>query len=68
MRNLSFHEVKNSLWRRVPGVFTPGGDPYYECPFCMYGRCYGIEHPHPMPDACPKCGKIMFNGGKKPNE
>lgn len=49
-------------WIHIHGVVTPGGDPYYECSFCHYGRCYGVEHPKPLPDVCPRCGAAM---GKK---
>lgn len=57
---MTIQELDNSRWRRVNGVVTPGGDPYYECPYCGWGRCYGVEHPKDMPDACPHCGKIML--------
>lgn len=50
-------EVKprRNKWIAVHGVITPGGDPYYECPYCGWGRCYGIEHLEPMPEKCPNC-------------
>lgn len=53
------NELQKSHWRHVTGVVTPGGDPYYECPSCGWGRCYGIEHREEMPDVCPNCGMRM---------
>ena len=53
------NELQKSHWRHVTGVVTPGGDPYYECPSCEWGRCYGIEHREEMPDVCPNCGMRM---------
>lgn len=46
---------RRNKWIAVRGVATPGGDPYYECPYCGWGRCYGIEHLEPMPEKCPNC-------------
>ena len=52
---------RRNKWIAVHGVFTPGGDPYYECPYCGWGRCYGIEHLEPMPEKCPNC-EAELNG------
>ena len=46
---------RRNKWIAVHGVVTPGGDPYYECPYCGWGRCYGVEHTKPMPEKCPNC-------------
>ena len=48
-----------ATWILIRGVFTPGGDPYYECSNCGYGRCYGIEHGGLPADECPNCGAEM---------
>ena len=43
-------------WKPLHGVFTPGGDPAYECPVCGKGsHCYGVENPKAY-DVCPNCG------------
>ena len=52
---------RRNKWIAVHGVATPGGDPYYECPYCGWGRCYGIEHCEPMPEKCPNC-EAELNG------
>ena len=49
-----------ATWILIRGVFTPGGDPYYECSNCGYGRCYGVEHGGPPADECPNCGAKMM--------
>lgn len=51
--------MKDNKWVRVRGVATPGGDPYYECPECGWGRCYGIEHRKPLEETCPNCGATL---------
>lgn len=50
---------ETARWIPIHGVMTPGGDPYYECSNCGYGRCYGVEHPKPLEDVCPNCAKKM---------
>lgn len=52
---------RRNKWIAVHGVCTPGGDPYYECPYCGWGRCYGVEHREPMPEKCPNC-EAELNG------
>lgn len=52
---------RRNKWIAVHGVCTPGGDPYYECPYCGWGRCYGVEHRDPMPEKCPNC-EAELNG------
>lgn len=47
-------------WRKIGGVFTPGGDPAYECPVCGEGfHVYGIESPEPH-KRCRDCGVELF--------
>lgn len=46
---------RRNKWILVHGVITPGGDPFYECPYCGWGRLYGVENMEPMPDKCPNC-------------
>lgn len=46
-------------WIHVRGGFTPGGDPYYACSECNYGRCFGVEHPKPLERVCPFCGALL---------
>ena len=50
---------KEAVWKHLHGVVTPGGDPYYECSNCGWGRCEGVEHPKPLEDECPNCGARM---------
>lgn len=49
---------KQGVWEHVHGVFTPGGDPMFRCPFC-HGRysehVSGIES-HKVWNYCPVCG------------
>ena len=53
---------KKAKWIHIIGVATPGGDPYYECSNCGYGRCYGVEYPEPLENRCPYCNAEMENG------
>lgn len=53
------NETKTGQWVRIRGVATPGGEPYYECSNCGYGRCYGVEYPKPLQSVCPNCGCKM---------
>lgn len=47
-------------WRKMVGVFTPGGDPAYECPVCGKGsHVYGIESLEPH-KRCRDCGAELF--------
>ena len=37
-------------------LFTPGGDPVWQCPICKGGRhVYGVENADEVHDECPDC-------------
>ena len=44
------------IWEEVhENLFTPGGDPVWQCPVCKGGRhVYGVESPVSY-DECPDC-------------
>ena len=49
---------ETNIWQEVhEGLFTPGGDPVWECPRCKFRHCYGVEAVEGPYDKCPKCGK-----------
>ena len=48
-------------WIHITGVFTPGGDQYYECSNCWCVRRWGVEHPKPLEERCPNCDAEMEN-------
>lgn len=57
MEELKKHKM---TWRKTLGVFTPGGDPAYECPVCGKGfHVYGIESLEPH-KKCRDCGTELF--------
>ena len=47
----------NKIWEEVhENLFTPGGDPIWQCPVCKGGRhVYGIENADEIYDECPDC-------------
>ena len=43
------------VWKEVKeALFTPGGDPVYECPVCGWRHVHGIESPKAYSE-CPNC-------------
>lgn len=50
-------EDKKGIWKKLLGVCTPGGDPYWECPFCGEdGHLYGVESSKNYHLICKRCG------------
>lgn len=47
----------NKIWEEVhENLFTPGGDPVWQCPICKGGRhVYGVENADEVHDECPDC-------------
>lgn len=47
----------NKIWEEVhENLFTPGGDPVWQCPICKGGRhVYGVENADEIHDECPDC-------------
>lgn len=46
-----------NVWKEcTENLFTPGGDPVWECPICGKGKhVYGIENADEVHDECPDC-------------
>ena len=51
---------KLNYWKEVhENLFTPGGDPLWECPSCGFRHCYGVEQVEGPYANCPKCLKRL---------
>lgn len=49
------------IWKEVKEpLFTPGGDPVWECPNCGERHVMGIETSYNHTNICNKCGKILY--------
>lgn len=48
--------TNTGVWQGIHGVFTPGGDPAWKCPFCGGSEhVYGIESPETYSQHCSNC-------------
>lgn len=54
-------DFERRRWKRLPGGFTPGGDPCYICPKCQSTESihvYGVENRKAF-TYCPHCGERL---------
>lgn len=60
--------AKLGRWKRVHGVVTPGGTPYFECGACGgSGHLHGVEYPK-RKTICDVCGVVNIYPWEKAYE